>query len=151
MMNIYYGYLLSTLFILNVNSCLSSAPDKNQLSNQIKIYEVQAWLNLMPGGPGTFHIVGKYSISSELNPELIQLKEIIVLSNEKQIYKINPESEKSQIISEKENEFSFFSDDKLKIAEIIRDKKEFTAIFVFTYGNEIIEKTISQIELTCAY
>ena len=151
MMNIYYGYLLSTLFILTVNSCLSSAPDKNQLSNQIKIYEVQAWLNLMPGGPGTFHIVGKYSISSELNPELIQLKEIIVLSNEKQIYKITPKTEMSQTFSEKEKEYSFYSDSQLKIAEEISDKNEITGIFIFTYGDEIIEKTISQVELTRAY
>lgn len=150
-MNSFYRYILPILFVLATNSCSTSDLDKNQLNSQIKILEAQAWLNLMPGGPGSFHIVGKYSISSELNQELIQLKEIIILSNEKRIYKITPQTETSQNISEKEDEYSFYSDSQLKIAEEIKDKNEITAIFVFTYRDEIIEKTISQIELTRAY
>ena len=150
-MNSFYRYILPILFVLATNSCSTSDLDKNQLNSQIKILEAQAWLNLMPGGPGSFHIVGKYSISSELNQELIQLKEIIILSNEKQIYKITPKTETNHTISEKEDEYSFYSDSQLKIAEEIKDKNEITAIFVFTYRDEIIEKTISQIELTRAY
>jgi len=150
-LNSFYRYILPILFVLATNSCSTSDLDKNQLNSQIKILEAQAWLNLMPGGPGSFHIVGKYSISSELNQELIQLKEIIILSNEKRIYKITPQTETSQNISEKEDEYSFYSDSQLKIAEEIKDKNEITAIFVFTYRDEIIEKTISQIELTRAY
>ena len=143
--------MLPIIFVLTGISCSSSVLDKNQLDNQIKIFEVQAWLNLMPGGPGSFHILGQYSISSELNPELIQLKEIIVLSNEKQIYKITPITEINYTISKKKNEFSFYSDNHLKIAEEIRYKNEISAIMVFTSGDEIFEKIISQIELTRAY
>jgi len=150
-MNILYRYIMPILFVLTANSCSSSVLDKNQLGNQIKILEVQAWLNLMPGGPGSFHIVGKYSISSGLNQKLIQLKEIIILSNEKQIYKITPNTETNHTISEEEKEFSFYSNSQLKIAEEIRDKNEITAMFIFTHGDEIIEKTISQVELTRAY
>ena len=143
--------MLPIIFVLTGISCSSSVLDKNQLDNQIKIFEVQAWLNLMPGGPGSFHILGQYSIPSELNPELIQLKEIIVLSNEKQIYKITPITEINYTISKKKNEFSFYSDNHLKIAEEIRYKNEISAIMVFTSGDEIVEKIISQIELTRAY
>lgn len=143
--------MLPIIFVLTGISCSSSVLDKNQLDNQIKIFEVQAWLNLMPGGPGSFHILGQYYISSELNPELIQLKEIIVLSNEKQIYKITPITEINYTISKKKNEFSFYSDNHLKIAEEIRYKNEISAIMVFSFGDEIFEKIISQIELTRAY
>ena len=60
--------------------------DINQLSNQIQIYDVQAWLNLMPGGPGSFHISGKYELPEELDEKKIFLDKIIVTDNEKEIY-----------------------------------------------------------------
>ena len=74
-----------------------------------------------------------------------------MLSNEKQIYNITPITEINYTISKKKNEFSFYSDNHLKIAEEIRYKNEISAIMVFTSGDEIVEKIISQIELTRAY
>ena len=44
-------------------SCTTSQDQSNKIAEQIRIIDVESWLNMMPGGPGSFHIIGKYECS----------------------------------------------------------------------------------------
>jgi hypothetical protein len=115
------------------------------------IKDIEAWLNLMPGGPGSFHITGKYSLSDGVNENEVFLDKIIIKENEQTIYKFQAEI---QLIDNDKNgikEFIFLNPSNTIINPMLKDKENIDATFVFSFNDKIIEKSFQNIPLTKAY
>jgi len=132
-------------------SCSSNLSEKDFDKLNIKIVDVQSWLNLMPGGPGSFHISGKYELPENMNEKEIFLDKIIVLDSEKEIYNLTAEL---QIISISPNgikEFTFTNNYQTKIEPILMEKENIDIQLVFRVNDKPIKKDLNKVPLTRAY
>lgn len=132
-------------------SCSSNLSEKDFDKLNIKIVDVQSWLNLMPGGPGSFHISGKYELPENMNEKEIFLDKIIVLDSEKEIYNLTAEL---QIISNSPNgikEFTFTNNYQTKIEPILMEKENIDIQLVFRVNDKPIKKDLNKVPLTRAY
>lgn len=134
-------------------SCTSTKNEKANVEQKIILSDIQAWLNLMPGGPGSFHISGTFDLndSSDVN---INLKNIYIYVSGRMIYNINPElSIQGESISIKPwtKAFKFHNKDRLNIAEALRSTEKIDVRLVFEIDGYSIEKFVKNVELTRAY
>ena len=125
--------------------------DKNQLDNQIQIYDVQAWLNLMPGGPGSFHISGKYELPEELDEKKIFLDKIIVTDNENEIYTLIAELNFVNNSEKGVKEFVFTNQNPTKIHPILMQRDSIDVQLIFSINGLPIKRDLNKIPLTLAY
>ena len=139
------------VFGFMLTACSSNLTEKDLDRLNIKIVDVQSWLNLMPGGPGSFHISGKYQLPEDLNEKEIFLEKIIVFDNEKEIYNLTAEI---QFISNSPNgikEFTFSNYYQTKIEKILMQKENIDVRLVFSINGHLIPKDFKSIQLTRAY
>ena len=139
------------VFGFMLTACSSNLTEKDLDRLNIKIVDVQSWLNLMPGGPGSFHISGKYELPEDLDEKEIFLDKIIVLDNEKEIYNLTAEI---QFISNSPNrikEFTFSNYYQTKIEKILMQKENIDVRLVFSINGNLIPKDFKSIQLTRAY
>ena len=139
------------VFGILVSTCSVNLSEKDLDRLNIKIVDVQSWLNLMPGGPGSFHISGKYQLPEDLNEKEIFLEKIIVFDNEKEIYNLTAEI---QFISNSPNgikEFTFSNYYQTKIEKILMQKENIDVRLVFSINGNLIPKDFKSIQLTRAY
>lgn len=139
------------VFGFMLTACSSNLTEKDLDRLNIKIVDVQSWLNLMPGGPGSFHISGKYQLPEDLNEKEIFLEKIIVFDNEKEIYNLTAEI---QFISNSPNgikEFTFSNYYQTKIEKILMQKENIDVRLVFSINGNLIPKDFKSIQLTRAY
>lgn len=139
------------VFGFMLTACSSNLTEKDLDRLNIKIVDVQSWLNLMPGGPGSFHISGKYQLPEDLNEKEIFLEKIIVFDNEKEIYNLTAEI---QFISNSPNgikEFTFSNYYQTKIEKILMQKENIDVRLVFSINGNLIPQDFKSIQLTRAY
>ena len=139
------------VFGFMLTACSSNLTEKDLDRLNIKIVDVQSWLNLMPGGPGSFHISGKYELPEDLDEKEIFLDKIIVLDNEKEIYNLTAEI---QFISNSPNgikEFTFSNNYQTTIEKILMQKENIDVRLVFSINGNLIPKDFKSIQLTRAY
>ncbi|MBK7497608.1 MAG: hypothetical protein IPI19_00500 [Ignavibacteriales bacterium] len=145
--------LLSKVLILIglITSCSSNLSEKNFDELDIKIVDVQSWLNLMPGGPGSFHISGKYELPEELDEREIFLYKIIVIDNGKEIYNLIAEL---QFVNNSLNgikEFTFTNHYQTEIEPILMQKDTIDIRLIFSVNSLPVKKDLNKIPLTRAY
>jgi len=143
--------ILIMILNLSIINCSANVADKDFDSLNVKIVDVQSWLNLMPGGPGSFHISGKYELPENMNEKEIFLDKIIVLDSEKEIYNLTAEL---QIISISPNgikEFTFTNNYQTKIEPILMEKENIDIQLVFRVNDKPIKKDLNKVPLTRAY
>jgi len=145
--------LLSKVLILIglLTSCSSYLSEKNFDELDIKIVDVQSWLNLMPGGPGSFHISGKYELPEELDEREIFLYKIIVIDNGKEIYNLNAELQFVNNSLEGIKEFTFTNNYQTKIEPILLQKDTIDIRLIFSVNSLPVKKVLNKIPLTRAY
>lgn len=145
--------LLSKVLILIglITSCSSNLSEKNFDELDIKIVDVQSWLNLMPGGPGSFHISGKYELPEELDEREIFLDKIIVIENGKEIYNLNAELQFVNNSLEGIKEFTFTNNYQTKIEPILLQKDTIDIRLIFSVNSLPVKKVLNKIPLTRAY
>lgn len=146
--------LLSLLFIMYFSffiSCSTNISEKEFDKLNIKIVDVQSWLNLMPGGPGSFHITGKYQLPNNLNEKEIFLDKIIILDNEKEIYSLTAELQFVNNSTTGIKEFTFTNHYQTKIEPILMQKDSVDIEIVFSVNGNSIQKEFNKIPLTRAY
>lgn len=134
-----------------ITSCSADLSEKTFDNLNIKIVDVQSWINLMPGGPGSFHITGKYEMSENLDEREIFLDKIIVLDNGKEIYSLTAEL---QFINNSPigiKEFTFTNFYQTKIEPILMQRDSIDVQFVFSVSGGSFEKDVNKIQLTRAY
>ena len=145
--------LLSKVLILIglITSCSSNLSEKNFDELDIKIVDVQSWLNLMPGGPGSFHISGKYELPEELDEREIFLDKIIVIENGKEIYNLNAELQFVNNSLEGIKEFTFTNHYQTEIEPILMQKDTIDIRLIFSVNSLPVKKDLYKIPLTRAY
>ncbi len=148
-----FSKIFIALFLLIFISCSNSQVPLDKLSEEINIIEIQAWLNLMPGGSASFHFVGEYEIDTTISKNLL-LTNVIVLSDQKIIYDIDS----STLINERElnrkNEnlnFKFYTQPGLKLNDVIKELKTIDVKLVFDYDGNEVEKIIKDVQLSRVY
>ena len=145
--------LLSKVLILIglLTSCSSNLSEKNFDELDIKIVDVQSWLNLMPGGPGSFHISGKYELPEELDEREIFLYKIIVIDNGKEIYNLIAELQFVNNSLEGIKEFTFTNHYQTEIEPILMQKDTIDIRLIFSVNSLPVKKDLNKIPLTRAY
>ncbi len=134
-------------------SCSNSQIQLDKLSEQINIVDTQAWINLMPGGPGSFHITGEYEIDKS-NSEDLKLKKVIVYADNNIIYDIKSDNLSDELqIDEiiKKLKYRFNIQPGLKLNDTIRIVETIDIKFIFEFKGREIEKMINDVYLTRAY
>lgn len=143
--------LLIMIFFQLFISCSSSFSGKEFDKLNIKIVDIASWLNLMPGGPGSFHISGKYELPEELDEREIFLYKIIVIDNGKEIYNLIAELQFVNNSLEGIKEFTFTNHYQTKIEPILMQKDSVDIEIVFSVNGNSIQKEFNKIPLTRAY
>ena len=134
-------------------SCSNSQIQLEKLSEQIIIVDMQAWINLMPGGPGSFHITGEYEINKSVAEDL-KLKKIIVYADSRNIYDIQSGKFTSEFqVDEKSQnlKYRFNIQPGLKLNDSIRIVEKIDIKLIFDYSDKEFEKMINDVYLTRAY
>lgn len=139
------------VFGFMLTACSSNLTEKDLDRLNIKIVDVQSWLNLMPGGPGSFHITGKYQLPNNLNEKEIFLDKIIILDNEKEIYSLTAELQFVNNSTTGIKEFTFTNHYQTKIEPILMQKDSVDIEIVFSVNGNSIQKEFNKIPLTRAY
>jgi hypothetical protein len=141
------------VLILILISCTTSQDQFNKLADQIRIIDIESWLNMMPGGPGSFHIIGKYECSDTVDYSA-NLKNIKVYSDSTLVYDLK----KDDFTNEKQNEqdtqkisYSFFTQPGIKLNDIVQSVEKVDVKLIFNFNEVIIEKNVNDIVLTRAY
>ncbi|MBK7629736.1 MAG: hypothetical protein IPJ23_03300 [Ignavibacteriales bacterium] len=134
-------------------SCSNSQVQKNKIEKQIDIIDMQAWINLMPGGPGSFHLSGEYEFDGTENINL-SLSKITVYSENKIIYEISSadfsnESHAGENI--KKIKYRFNIQPGLKLNEMIRTVEKIEVKLIYDFDGSSIEKIKNNIYVTRAY
>ncbi|MFZ1519997.1 MAG: hypothetical protein WAU11_14555 [Ignavibacteriaceae bacterium] len=139
------------LAYLLLTSCSASKSEKVFDSLNIKVVDVQSWLNLMPGGPGSFHISGKYELPNEMDEKKIFLDRIIVLDDKVEIYSMIAELHYINILLNGKKEFIFTNRHPTKIDPILMKRDSIDLQLVFSINGTLIKKNFNKVSLTRAY
>jgi hypothetical protein len=142
--------ILNSLFLL---SCSTTQIQLKDLSEQIKIVDVQAWINLMPGGPGSFHITGVYECTDTVKCDA-KLAAIKIFSDSALIYELNKDNFTCE--SQIENhltllKYNFYTKPGIKLNEKIQIVEKVDVKLIFDFDGSTIKKDYSGIILTRAY
>ena len=143
----------SFLFILIFISCTSSQDQSNKLAEQIKIIDIESWLNMMPGGPGSFHVIGKYECSDTSDCS-VKLKNIKVYSDSALIYDLTEDNFKIEKQIEQDIQkvsYSFYTQPGIKLDDRIQSIEKVDVTLIFICNDVMIEKDVNDTILTRAY
>lgn len=152
-MNLLKSFLLIIIYNLILISCSTSQSQLSDYAEQVDIVGVEAWLNLMPGGPGSFHLTGEYESMNDfiLKSKLTTIK---VYSDSELIYEIkseniNCELQIGQDIQALRNRFNIRGG--LKLNERIQTTEKLDVKLIFELNGDLFEKDVNDIVLTRAY
>lgn len=152
-MNLLKSFLLIIIYNLILISCSTSQSQLSDYAEQVDIVGVEAWLNLMPGGPGSFHLTGEYESMNDfiLKSKLTTIK---VYSDSELIYEIkseniNCELQIGQDIQALRNRFNIRGG--LKLNERIQTAEKLDIKLIFELNGDLFEKDVNDIVLTRAY
>jgi hypothetical protein len=147
----------SLLFFSSINC--SGLKEVNESDFKINIIEINSWLNLMPGGPGSFHLSGELEIHS--NPENVvidlNIKEIIVYSGEQLLYRFKPVFQYSRtepdfsLNNKKIEVYQFFTEKGLEIREVLMGNNLINVEMTLVIGDKELVEKLKDIEVTRAY
>lgn len=143
------------MLAIMLQGCCASKAAVDEIKLSVSFTDVYCWLNLMPGGPGSFHITGEYSIK---NTELtdfsdVRLSRIKVFQGENELYSFQPESEFESITlsSNEERMNKFFVRDHLKINPDLDSERNIDVLFEFTADGKVFCITKENIPIEKAY
>ena len=152
-MDLLKSFLLIIIYNLILISCSTSKSQLSDYAEQVDIVGVEAWLNLMPGGPGSFHLTGEYESMNDfiLKSKLTTIK---VYSDSELIYEIkseniNCELQIGQDIQALRNRFNIRGG--LKLNERIQTTEKLDVKLIFELNGDLFEKDVNDIFLTRAY
>ncbi|HCY77947.1 MAG TPA: hypothetical protein DHV28_18730 [Ignavibacteriales bacterium] len=141
------------LFAMILISCTASNNQSIRDKDKINIIDLEAWLNVMPGGPASFHITGKYQCNdfSNCNAGLTTIK---ISSDNDILYELNT----SEINIDKQVDresgqiaYQFFNNPGLKLIASINMIEKIDVRLIFKTDSILVEKELMNIPLTRAY
>ena len=150
-MKIFSLIIFIVIFNLLFSGCSAGLNVKESGDTNLRITDIQSWLNLMPGGPGSFHISGKYQFPKKFDEKEIFLNKIIILEKDKEIYSLAAEL---QFIGNSGNllkEFTFNNVYQTKIDPILLQNDTIDVQLVFYFKGQEFRKEFKSIPLNRAY
>lgn len=147
------------LISLMLISCSSIKSGKETFKLDIEVNDIHSWLNLMPGSPGKFHLLGKLKIINtgiEVIEEL-KLDKIKVYSNKELVYsfypffKLNDLSEVNSMKPGESNEYVFGVESGLKIDERLMTNNLIDIKMKFISGLKYYQLSLDSITVEQAY
>lgn len=144
-------YINISVLILLLSSCSASLSQKEFEELNIKISDIQSWLNLMPGGPGSFHIAGKYQLPEDLNEKEIFLDKIVIMDKDKEIYSLTAELQFFYNSELRVKEFTFSNYYQTKIEPALIKKDIVDVLLVFSVNGVLFRKEINSVPLMRVY
>jgi len=159
-MNIFRKTSLLPFIPFIISSCASSEKVNYNFDFSIEKLEINAWLDLMPGtSSGKFHLTGEITLKNKGSDELknIELNNITVYSNEEVVYTLTPyfspknKKDNYNLGINKEKEFSFGTDNVLKIDERLEKNNKIDIKLDFISEQGSIYFKFHDIEVERAY
>lgn len=150
--------MLNVFLFLTFLSC-SGLKEVENTEVDIKIIEINSWLNLMPGGPGSFHLSGEFAVSSDTENMImnLNLKEISVFQKENLLYRFEPVSNYSRTESDLSSNskrieiYQFYTEKGLEIRESLLGDNVIKVQLNFDVDDEKIIRILDDVEVTRAY
>lgn len=150
--------MLNVFLFLTFLSC-SGLKELENTEVDIKIIEINSWLNLMPGGPGSFHLSGEFAVSSDTENMImnLNLKEISVFQKENLLYRFEPVSNYSRTESDLSSNskrieiYQFYTEKGLEIRETLLGDNVIKVQLNFDVDDEEIIRILDDVEVTRAY
>ena len=147
------------LLVLLISLNCSGLKEVHNTDVDIKIVEINSWLNLMPGGPGSFHLSGEFAVYSDNDNMIMELdlKEVSVFSKEDLLYRFKPvvnysRTEPDYSTDPKKIEvYQFFTESGLEIREVLMGENLINIELTFNVDDDEMTMTVNDIELTRAY
>lgn len=151
--------LMFNLFLIFIFLDCTGLKQADNTEIDIKIVEINSWLNLMPGGPGSFHLSGEASIYSDSDNMIINadLNEVLVYFKDELLYRFKPvfkysRTEPDYSLEEKRIEvYQFYTESGLEIREVLMGDSLINVELIFKIDDEEIKKVVNDIEVTRAY
>ena len=148
--------ILATFMLI---ACASTKTGEETLQLDIEVNDLHSWLNLMPGSPGKFHLLGELKIAnpgSEVIEEL-KLNKIIIYSNKELVYsfypffKLKDLSGVNSIEPGSSNEYVFGVESGLKVDERLMANNLINITMKFISGSEFYQLSLNDIVVEQAY
>lgn len=155
-MKIFYILLIS----LATFACSSGKPgEDNILQIEVDVSDLNCWLNLMPGKPGKFHLLGELTIKNKGSEVIEELKldKIGVFSSKELVYSFPPFfnlknlNEANSIEPGSSKEFTFGIDTGLKADERLMANNLIDIEMKFICGSEFYQLQLNDIIVEQAY
>ncbi len=152
--------LLVSAVLLFFSSCGTVKSHSDQLKISIVHSDIYCWLNLMPGGPASFHITGNLTIKNEESFEIKELilKEIILTQEDKPVYSFEPILESvsenkagENLTGGEKKEFRFGVKTGLEVKPELDPEKTITARLIFNSDEKKFEYVIPDIKIEKAF
>ena len=151
--------LLLILVVLTFIACSSSKTGEETLQLEIEVSELHSWLNLMPGSPGKFHLLGEFKI---INPgskviEELKLDKIIIYSDKEVVYSFFPffnQKDLSEVNSIEHGgsmEYTFGVESGLKVDERLITNNLIDIKMKFISGSEYYQLNLNYIIVEQAF
>ncbi len=147
------------LVALTLIACSSSKTGEETLQLDVEVSDFHTWLNLMPGSPGKFHLVGELKITnpgSEVIEEL-KLNKIIIYSNKEVVYSFYPFfnlkdlSEVNSIEPGGSKEYTFGVESGLIIDKRLMENNLIDIKMKFISGSKFYQLNLNEIIVEQAY
>jgi hypothetical protein len=155
----YFKYILIYLTVFVFAACSCSKNLEGNMDLEIEIIKVDSWLNLMPGGPGSFHISGDFKFTYKDENEIVDLDltRINIYQDEKILYSFRPfftyNLKKTDTASYSENakEITFGTSPGLPIVRELDPDKPISAELEISSGGKNLKYMIDDITVEKAY
>lgn len=147
--------IFSAFLILNLLACSGGNEQEKNIGNMVTVISVESWLNLMPGGKGSFHITGYIKVDSTFKEDIF-LELIEISHNTSLVYSFIPQTMEiidSELIEKSENFITqqFFNSDGLTIKDEIKNAEKINVRLIFKYKEKEIAKEINNVNLDKVY
>jgi hypothetical protein len=144
--------------ILLIAGCSSSRNIDEKSKLNVNVNKVDCWLNLMPGGPGSFHIAGEITVKNneEFNIDSLQLVRVNIFQNDKVIYSFVPffnllNDQVKELKINDEKKYLFGTDKMLEIKKLLDESQNVNAELEFLYDKKSFSYLIKEIKVEKVY
>lgn len=147
--------LVTFMFI----ACSSTKTGEETLQLNIEVTDLHSWLNLMPGSPGKFHLLGELEITNPGSNTIEELKldKIKIYSNKKLVYSFYPFftlkdlSEENFIEPDGSKEYTFGVESGLKVDERLMKNNLIDIKMKFISDSKYYQLNLDNIKVEQAY
>jgi hypothetical protein len=149
-------FFLIVMFLYG--GCAEKMPENNKLNLTINVVKSYSWINLMPGGEPSFHLLCEIRIknNSDVPVENLKLQQVSMFDDTLEILKFKPlfvnrkiKSDMSLLPNEAKD-FSISAPDKINIAKL-KDNNVISLLLNFSSEGKTLEYKIDSVKIDRVY